>query len=54
VDDLIATGGTARATGDFVRSVGASVVGYAFLVEIGFLDGRSRLTDAPVFTLFKC
>jgi adenine phosphoribosyltransferase len=54
VDDLIATGGTARATGDFIRSVGAAVVGYAFLVEIGFLDGRSRLTDAPVFTLFKC
>jgi adenine phosphoribosyltransferase len=54
VDDLIATGGTARATGDFVRSAGASVVGYAFLVEIGFLDGRSRLSDAPVLTLFRC
>jgi adenine phosphoribosyltransferase len=54
VDDLIATGGTARATGDFVRSIGASVVGYAFLVEIGFLHGRSRLTGAPVLTLFRC
>ena len=54
VDDLLATGGTARATADFVKSVGASVVGFAFLVEICFLDGRSRLTDAPVVTLFKC
>ncbi len=54
VDDLLATGGTARATGDFVQSVGAVVVGYVFLLEIGFLDGRARLTDAPVVTLVKC
>jgi adenine phosphoribosyltransferase len=54
VDDLIATGGTPRALADFVKSLGASVVGYAFLIEIGFLDGRSKLTDAPVITLFRC
>lgn len=54
VDDLLATGGTARATGDFVRSVGATVVGYAFLVELCFLNGRARLADAPIVTLFKC
>lgn len=54
VDDLLATGGTARATADFVSSLGAVVAGYAFLVEIQFLMGRGRLTDAPVTTLFKC
>jgi adenine phosphoribosyltransferase len=53
VDDLLATGGTARATGDFVKSAGASVVGYAFLIELCFLGGRSRLHDAPVVALHK-
>ncbi|GAX45434.1 adenine phosphoribosyltransferase [Tolypothrix sp. NIES-4075] len=53
VDDLLATGGTARATADFVYSLGANVVGYSFLVEIEALKGRDRLTDSPVFTLFR-
>jgi adenine phosphoribosyltransferase len=54
VDDLLATGGTARATADYVKSRGASVVAYAFLLEISFLEGRARLEDAPVVTLFEC
>lgn len=54
VDDLLATGGTARATADFAKSAGAAVAGYAFLVELCFLDGRRHLSDAPVVTLFKC
>jgi adenine phosphoribosyltransferase len=44
VDDLLATGGTARATADLVRQLGGVVVGIAFLIELAELDGRTRLT----------
>lgn len=54
LDDLLATGGTARATADFAKSLGAMLVGYSFMVEIEFLEGRERLSDAPVYSLFKC
>jgi adenine phosphoribosyltransferase len=47
IDDLLATGGTARATLELVRRLGGEVVGFGFLVELGFLDGRGRL-DADV------
>jgi adenine phosphoribosyltransferase len=52
VDDVIATGGTARAAGDLVRQVGGIVSGYAFLVELGFLNGRSKL-DGEVLSLIR-
>jgi adenine phosphoribosyltransferase len=54
IDDLLATGGTARATADFIRARGALVVGFCFMVEIVALRGRGRLYEAPVFTLFRC
>ncbi len=50
VDDLLATGGTAAATVDLVRKLGGEVVECAFLVELGFLQGRSKL-DAPCRSL---
>ena len=50
-DDLIATGGTAAAVCRLVEAAGAEVVGCAFLVELSFLDGRSRLGDRPVHSL---
>lgn len=50
VDDLLATGGTVRATMDLVRSLGGSVAACAFLVELGFLDGRRALGEVPVFS----
>jgi adenine phosphoribosyltransferase len=50
-DDLLATGGTARALADLVARFGATVVGCAFLVELGFLDGRRRLEGYDVFAL---
>src|SRR6476661_4230559 len=43
VDDLLATGGTARATVDLVKQLGGIVVGVAFLVELLDLNGRQRL-----------
>jgi adenine phosphoribosyltransferase len=43
VDDVIATGGTAAAAGQLVTRLGAELVGYAFLLELTFLSGRSRL-----------
>lgn len=48
VDDLLATGGTARATIDLVTGLGAEVVACAFLVELTFLEGRAKLGDTPV------
>ena len=51
VDDLLATGGTAAAASRLVKRLGGEVVGYGFLIELGFLDGREALTDAPVDAL---
>jgi adenine phosphoribosyltransferase len=46
VDDIVATGGTARAAVDLVRRAGASVVGLTALLEIVALGGRARLAEA--------
>lgn len=43
IDDLLATGGTAAATARLLERLGASIVGFAFLIELAFLDGRSAL-----------
>ena len=53
IDDLLATGGTARATIDLVRKTGGAVAGLAFLVELQFLDGRARLGDVPLFVALQ-
>ncbi len=50
-DDLLATGGTARALADLVGELGGNVVGFAFLVELGFLEGRRRLEGYDVCAL---
>ncbi len=48
VDDVLATGGTAAATCELVEALGATVAAVAVLVELAFLDGRSRLGAHPV------
>jgi adenine phosphoribosyltransferase len=50
-DDLLATGGTARALCDLVGELGAEIVGCAFLVELSFLGGRARLSPYDVHAL---
>jgi adenine phosphoribosyltransferase len=51
VDDLLATGGTALAAAKLVEMVGGVVAGYAFLIELGPLQGRKRLGSYPVQAL---
>ncbi len=50
-DDLLATGGTARALCDLVESAGAEVAGCAFVIELAFLGGRERLAPHDVRSL---
>jgi adenine phosphoribosyltransferase len=51
VDDLLATGGTARAMCQLVENAGGIVAGVAFLIELRFLDGRRLLEGYPITSL---
>ena len=52
-DDLLATGGTAKAKIDLVEQLGGTVVGLAFVIELQFLNGREKLEGYEVFSLIK-
>jgi adenine phosphoribosyltransferase len=51
VDDLIATGGTARATAELVEGSGGEVVGFGFIIELAGLEGRKKLAGFDVEAL---
>ena len=52
-DDLLATGGTAEAAAKLVESIGGKVAKIAFVIELGFLNGREKLTGYDVFSLIQ-
>jgi adenine phosphoribosyltransferase len=52
-DDLLATGGTARALCDLVEQLDGTIVGCAFLIELTFLNGRRRLSQYDVSSLLR-
>ncbi|NOQ82461.1 MAG: adenine phosphoribosyltransferase [Myxococcales bacterium] len=51
VDDLIATGGTAKATGELVKQCGAEVAAFIFVINLVALEGTKKLAPTPVITL---
>ncbi len=51
VDDLLATGGTADATAKLATALGADIVGFGFVVELDFLNGREKLKQYDVLSL---
>jgi adenine phosphoribosyltransferase len=53
VDDVLATGGTAEAAGRLVSGRGAEIVGFSFLIELGFLKGRNVLAPQRVEALIR-
>ena len=53
VDDLLATGGTARATTDLVKGLGGEVHALAFLIELAALNGRSKLAGEQVHVVLQ-
>jgi adenine phosphoribosyltransferase len=53
IDDVLATGGTARAAANLVRKLGGDLVSLAFLIELNFLNGRHKLDGEQVFSVLQ-
>ena len=53
VDDVLATGGTASAVTRLIEMLGGRVAGLAFVIELSFLNGRSKLANQDVFSLLQ-
>ena len=53
IDDLLATGGTAKAAGGLIQKLGGEIVGYCFLVELTDLGGQKKLSPNTVWSVVK-
>ena len=53
VDDLLATGGTAKASCNLIEKLGGEVVSLAFIVELSFLNGRQKLGNYDIFSMIQ-
>jgi adenine phosphoribosyltransferase len=53
VDDVLATGGTARAAAGLIRRIGGDLVGLSFLIELNFLNGRQKLAGEEVYSVLQ-
>jgi adenine phosphoribosyltransferase len=53
MDDLLATGGTMAASCELVESLGGKITGCAFLIELGFLNGKEKLSKYDIFSLIQ-
>ena len=53
VDDLLATGGTAKATAELLDRLGVQVLGFAFVIELKALGGRAKLPNLPIINLVE-
>jgi adenine phosphoribosyltransferase len=53
IDDVLATGGTARATAQLIEEPGAVVHGLAVMMELSFLPGREAIGDIPLTVLHR-
>lgn len=53
VDDVLATGGTAKAAAGLIRRVGGDLVGLSFLIELSFLNGRAKLNGEQVYSVLQ-
>ena len=53
IDDLLATGGTAKAAVNLFKKLGGNIVGTGFVIELGFLKGRNNLEGVDIFSIIK-
>lgn len=53
IDDVLATGGTMKATCDLVRGLGGDIIEVAFLIELAALGGAGKLSPCPVFSIIQ-
>lgn len=53
IDDVLATGGTAKATADLIEALAGDIVGFGFLIDLTFLKGKEKLSKYDIFSLIQ-